>query len=244
MEETTAAAARPRDEVVAEGRWRFDEEVTKVFDDMLARSIPQYQTMRALVFEIGSTFVRPLTTIVDLGASRGEALAPFVDRFGPTGTSTFAALEISPPMLDVLRQRFPDRRNVSVLPVDLRTDFHPFSSSLTLSVLTLMFVPIEYRQRVVENVYRSLVPGGAFVLVEKLIGGCGATDRLFEDIYLATKRSSGYTPEQVGRKKLALEGVLVPISAEWNESLLRRAGFRVVESFWRWANFGAWIAIK
>lgn len=240
------AEPRDRDEVLAEGRWLFDEEVTSVFDDMLSRSIPQYQTMRSLVFDVGSRFVKPLTSIVDLGASRGEALAPFVDAFAPTRTSTFVALEVSEPMLDVLRKRFPPDpvRGVSILPLDLRTEFHPFTASLTLSVLTLMFVPIEYRQRVVENVYRSLVPGGAFILVEKLIGGCGQTDRLFEEIYLATKANSGYTAEQIERKKLSLEGVLVPISAEWNESLLRRAGFRVVEPFWRWANFGAWVAVK
>jgi hypothetical protein len=30
------------------GRWEFDESVTAAFDDMLARSIPQYKTMRAI----------------------------------------------------------------------------------------------------------------------------------------------------------------------------------------------------
>ena len=46
------------------------------------------------------------------------------------------------------------------------------------------------------------------------------------------------------RKALSLEGVLVPASAEWNEGLLRQAGFAEVECLWRWLNFGAWLAVR
>ena len=43
---------------------------------------------------------------------------------------------------------------------------------------------------------------------------------------------------------LALEGKLVPVTAHWNEELLRNAGFAQVECFWRWCNFAGWIAVK
>lgn len=66
------------DQTVPTGQWEFDEGVTAVFDNMLARSIPQYEEMRRLVFEIGCRYVKPHTDIVDLGCSRGEAMAPFV----------------------------------------------------------------------------------------------------------------------------------------------------------------------
>jgi tRNA (cmo5U34)-methyltransferase len=36
----------------------------------------------------------------------------------------------------------------------------------------------------------------------------------------------------------------VPVTAAWNEDLLQQAGFRHVECFWRWLNFGGWIAVK
>ncbi len=42
----------------------------------------------------------------------------------------------------------------------------------------------------------------------------------------------------------ALEGVQVPVTAKWNEDLLRAAGFRNVECYWRWMNFAAWVAVK
>jgi tRNA (cmo5U34)-methyltransferase len=34
------------------------------------------------------------------------------------------------------------------------------------------------------------------------------------------------------------------VTAKWNEDLLRDAGFRTVECFWRHLNFAGWVAVK
>ena len=39
------------------GKWEFNEEVTRVFDDMLERSIPDYEHMRSLTYRIGRNFI-------------------------------------------------------------------------------------------------------------------------------------------------------------------------------------------
>jgi tRNA (cmo5U34)-methyltransferase len=64
-------------------KWQFDESVAGVFDDMLERSIPQCRVMREAVTDVVSAFVVEGAPILDLGTSRGEALAPLVERFGP-----------------------------------------------------------------------------------------------------------------------------------------------------------------
>ena len=71
------------DTTMPSGKWRFDGDVTAAFDDMLERSIPQYNVMRDAVVSVGRTFVQPMTDVVDIGCSRGEALAPFVTEFWP-----------------------------------------------------------------------------------------------------------------------------------------------------------------
>src|SRR6185436_16243221 len=128
--------------------------------------------------------------------------------------------------------------------MDLREEYPPVRASLTLSVFTLQFVPIEHRQRVVQDVYDHTLPGGAFVLVEKVLGRSAHVDRLLVDRYYALKAANGYSQEAILRKRLALEGVLVPVTAKWNEDLLHLAGFSQVDCFWRWMNFAAWLAIK
>jgi tRNA (cmo5U34)-methyltransferase len=188
------------DRLIAGPKWAFDAAVTDAFDDMLRRSIPQYDVMRRAVLELGSEFVRPQTDIVDLGCSRGEALAPFVERFG--AHNRFAGVEVSPPMLAAARERFSGYVKVGVVELrdcDLRRDYPPARASLTLCVLTLQFTPIEYRQAILRRVWRHTVPGGALVLVEKLIGATAKLDGLFVRQYRALKAATGYSAEQIDR---------------------------------------------
>lgn len=234
-----------RDETKPEGRWSFDDKVTDAFPDMLARSIPQYASMRRLCFELGNHFVRPKTTILDLGCSRGEAMAPFLDRHG--ALCHHVGVEVSPPMLQACRERFAGWIDCSVVEVrddDLRRGYPPVQASLTLCVLTLQFTPIEHRQRIMRDAFRATLPGGALLLVEKVIGSTCDVDQLFNERYWALKVENGYGLDDVERKRLALEGVLVPVTARWNEDLLHAAGFRHVECFWRVLNFAGWLAIR
>ena len=84
---------------------------------------------------------------------------------------------------------------------------------MILSVLTLIFVPIECRQSLLSKVYRALLPGGALIVVEKVLGATAEIDELMVRLYYDKKRESGYTQEQIERKRLSLQGVLVPVTA-------------------------------
>jgi tRNA (cmo5U34)-methyltransferase len=228
-----------------EGKWEFNAEVTNAFDDMLARSIPQYELMRQACFDVGCRYVRPSTAILDLGCSRGEALAPFIDKFG--AYNRYVGVEVSQPMLEAARQRFAGLINCGVVEIrdlDLRKDYPPVKASVTLSILTLQFTPIEYRQRIVREVYKHTAPGGAFLLVEKILGGSAELDALMVDLYYALKERNGYSRDDIDRKRFALEGVLVPVTARWNEELLHGAGFAHIDCFWRFLNFAGWVAVK
>lgn len=244
---STASAPAPG------SRWEFDHEVTQAFDDMLERSIPNYGQMRQMVARAADWFLDRAThagrqpTLVDLGASRGTQVAPLVDTWG--ARARFYLVDQSEPMLDVMRERYDGMMNagiVTVAPWDLREGFPHASGrpAVVLSVLTLQFVPIEYRQRLLREAHEALLPGGALILVEKVLGSAEETNRLLVDLYYGLKRENGYTQEAVDRKRLALEGVLVPLTAQFDEELVRGAGFATVDVVWAWANFRAWVAVK
>lgn len=231
----------------APDRWEFDEEVSRVFDDMLSRSIPQYETMREAVTLVASAFLRRGLNVVDLGCSQGEALASLANL--PAIGNRFLGLEVSDPMLAAAQARFADAgERVRIHRWDLRhglpaDEVAEESAGVVLSVLTLMFLPVNYRARLLAQVRRALAPGGALVLVEKVLGEGPTTDDVLTANYHAKKAQSGYTPDEIERKRLSLEGVLVPLTASWNEELLRRAGFSEVETFWAWMNFRGWVAV-
>lgn len=234
-----------QDTVMPGDKWAFDDDVTNAFDDMLKRSIPQYDIMRQLCFEIGRQFVTEGADIVDLGCSRGEALAPFIDKFG--AHNRYIGIDVSKPMLEASRARFQGLINcgvASIREMDLRHEYPPALASVTLCILTLQFTPIEYRQRILRDIFKATLAGGALLLVEKVLGTTAEIDALIVSRYLEHKREMGYTQDQIDRKRLSLEGVLVPVTAKWNEELLRMAGFVQVDCFWRWMNFAGWIAVK
>lgn len=226
-------------------RWTFDDGVTDVFPDMLKRSIPQFDTMRRAVFELGSRFVQPGTDVVDLGCSLGDSLAPFLCHFG--AANRYCGVEVSAPMLKKLQQRFAAEITSGLLRIcctDLVKAYPAAQASLTLSILTLQFVPVQFRARIVQDIYESTAPGGALILVEKIAGSTPELDKLMITLYHALKHANGYSWDEIGKKSLALENVLIPLPSSGNEELLKRAGFVAVDCFWRWMNFAGYIAIK
>lgn len=228
-----------------ERSWVFDAEVTDHFDDMLERSIPGYRQMREITTEIGKEFVQPGTDIVDLGTSRGQALVPFTQHFG--ARNRYVGVEISEPMREAFRETFkswPMPSVVRILDTDLRYSYPFVDASLTLAVLTMIFVPINYRARIMDDIYRHTRPGGALILVEKTIGHYGLTDALLVKHYHELKHRNGYSWDEITNKVKALEGVQVPLTARQNEALMKNAGFAQVEEIWRHLNFAAWVAVK
>lgn len=229
----------------AGAKWEFDESVVACFDDMLARSIPDYATMRDAVHRLARRYVKPHTDVVDLGASRGRQVEPLFDEFG--AYNRWVLVEKAPAMLDVLRERFKyaeDAGYAKVLDLDLRKGYPSVQASLTLAVLTLQFVPIEHRARVIQDAFDRTVSGGALIVVEKILGSTSKLASTFIDEYHAYKAANGYSQDEIAAKAESLEGALVPVSAEENERMLRAAGFRHVECFWRWMNFAGWVAVK
>lgn len=239
------AISTPKDETLPQSAWQFDSGVTAVFDDMLSRSIPQYDVMRQSCLDLATRYIQRGSDVVDIGCSRGEAMAALVDQYG--AQCRFIGLDVSEPMLDAARERFTGLIRTGVVDIrhyDLRQGMPACKASVILSVLTIQFTPIEYRLKILKSIYDSLLPGGALIFVEKILGATADLDGAMVGLYYGLKAHNGYSQEQIERKRLSLEGVLVPVTAKWNEELLHMSGFREIDCFWRWMNFAGWVAVK
>lgn len=230
------------DHILAGNTWAFDSDVTEVFDDMLSRSIPGYEDMREVTTALALKFLGEPGRVVDLGAARGEALARLL---AVRPEAEAIAVEVSPPMLDAAKQRLASYKHAHASRIDLRLDYPEATDvDVVLAVLTLQFIPIEHRWRILHEAEQSLRPGGALLLVEKVLGSSYPTDQLLVETYYDRKRLLGYSDEEITRKRLSLEGVLVPVTAEANERMLAAAGFGPVERVWQSLNFAGWLAIR
>jgi len=236
------------DQIIVTEKWAFNKEVAACFANMLERSIPQYDIMRDLTFKVANPFVKHGTDIIDIGCSTGLALEPFIATYG--ALTRFIGIEVSEPMVEQAIEKFSGYINlkpkiVNIINHDIKKGLPDYAMpSVVLSILTIQFVPIEYRMGIIQDIYDKLLIGGAFIFVEKVIGGSAKIDKVLVENYLSLKKDNGYSEEQILRKKASLEGVLVPVTAKWNEELLKIAGFKQVDCFWRCFNFAGWLAIK
>lgn len=216
-------------------RWEFDAKITDAFEDMLRRSIPQYEIMRKAIVDI--VIKEHPDRISDVGCSRGDMIA---DLLKVLPDIEYYGYEISEPMLSAAKARFKDNKNVHIKKIDLRGGMDLSASpSFCLCILTLQFIPMEHRQKLITEMAQTQY---GLILVEKVLGSDANINKTFVSLYEKMKLENGYSEEDVLRKKMSLEGVLVPVTAKWNEELLKMAGFKSFDCFWRWMNFAGWFA--
>ena len=205
------------DNVVPGEKWEFDSAVADCFSDMLSRSIPQYEVMRSSSASLVANIIEQNNAyrefnILDIGCSDGLMIQAMLGKLkGNQGR--FLGVDVSEPMLEKARKRFEVVNSASVNAVsikncDLRKDFPKNDYDVVTSILSIQFIPIEYRQQILQNVYDNLIKGGAFIFVEKVLGNTANLNKLFVKNYYDMKEANGYSKEQIERKRLSLEGVL------------------------------------
>jgi tRNA (cmo5U34)-methyltransferase len=229
------------------GGFVFDGAVAAVFDDMLQRSIPQYDEQQRMLVELARAFWRPGTSVYDLGCSTATTLINVARALD--GPARLVGYDNAPSMLEQAA------RNIAAHGLADRIELRPGDlndisgaafehASLVTMCWTLQFVRPLNRDALVRAIHDALVPRGALIVTEKVLANDPAVARLFVDAYHGLKHRNGYTELEIARKREALENVLIPYRVEENRELFRRNGFATVETFFQWYNFVGFLCVK
>lgn len=224
--------------------FEFDERVAEVFDDMLDRSIPFYGEVQRMILDLVSHYYQQGSRIYDLGCSTGLMMAALVRTYPEI--AHVVGLDTSPAMIEKARARMAETEYqgvVDLLDQDIR-EAPMEQASVVIMNYTLQFIRPLYRARVVRSIYEALLPGGIFILSEKVLEESTQVSRLFIDMYYRFKRRQGYTEMEISQKRERLENVLIPYKVGELRELLSEAGFAQAEVFFKWNNFSSLIAIK
>lgn len=233
------------DTVMQDGKWQFDAEVTRVFPDMLSRSIPGMELMRDLTMSLAlETFSsKDSVYVLDLGCSRGEMLDLSL-RSTFFGEVHGVGIDSSADMITYCRSTFQEDC-LTFVHADIRdVEITQNRYDIVYCILTAQFVPVEHRQALIRNIYEGMAPNGRLFWVEKVLGDDATGQAALTAAYDLFKERNGYSAPQIAAKKKSLEGVLVPLQAAHNASWLVSEGFRTVQQYWQALNFAAWMAIK
>lgn len=246
---TALPAEAATDRLFAEPRppkdFAFDDRTAAVFDDMVNRSVPFYGEIQRMTAEMAADFAVPGSNLYDLGCSTAttfEALDPVVDR-----GVRFIGIDNSEAMLAKATRKvegFDSGRPIEFINGDLNKPLAIENASVVTMILTLQFVRPLYREQVLRNVFAGMNDAGCLILVEKLTIENSMLNRLFIRYYYAQKRRAGYSETEIAQKREALENVMIPYRFEENVELLKKVGFKSVETFFRWYNFCGIMAVK
>jgi tRNA (cmo5U34)-methyltransferase len=229
--------------------FRFNENVARVFPDMLRRSIPGYKASLEAIGSLAARYVRAGTTCYDLGCSLGAVTLAM--RHGINQPCCrVVAIDSAPAMIERCRQIIAkdDRLNgpetqVDVLEDDIR-NIEISNASMIVLNYTLQFIPPDERDGVLNTIYAGLNPGGVLVLSEKVIDADERIEELLVELHHEHKRRNHYSALEVARKRAALENVLVPETVEAHCERLRRAGFSHSAVWLRHYNFVSIVAFR
>jgi tRNA (cmo5U34)-methyltransferase len=223
----------------------FSERVVEVFDDMLDRSIPFYREVIRSTARLLQVSLGPQEPVVDLGCATGTTLLELA-RMLPDKELRFIGVDNSQAMLDKARLKselFSKQDIITFIEEDITRLHHPETGAFLLNY-TLQFIRPLLRQDFLTQLHADLRPGGLLILCEKTISPDRRLNREFIEIYHQFKRERGYSELEIAKKREALENVLIPFSIDENKALLKNAGFAVVETFFQWFNFAAFVAVK
>jgi tRNA (cmo5U34)-methyltransferase len=224
------------------GTFSFDENVARVFDDMISRSVPLYADVQRSVPMLVSLLDHAPAKVIDLGCSTGTSLI-LLSQMLPEHELELVGVDNSQPMLDQCQEKLEtvelSHRIETVC--DTIQSYAFENASAVLMNYTLQFVPQLDRPAMLRRIRESIRPGGFLLISEKVAHEQPAMDDALVDLYFEYKRRQGYSELEISRKRDALENVLVPLTAESNLQLIRNAGFTRVEVLLKWFNFATFL---
>ncbi|NVK58163.1 MAG: carboxy-S-adenosyl-L-methionine synthase CmoA [Alteromonadaceae bacterium] len=223
----------------------FDEAVADVFPDMISRSVPGYQTIIHTIGQLAASHVQPRSMVYDLGCSLGAASLS-VSRSCPAQHCQIAAIDSSPAMVERCKRTVGSFQLPN--PIEVSEGFAQTvtmkNASMVIMNFTLQFIPPPERAAMLQSIYDALLPGGIFVLSEKIRHGNTAGETLINDLHLNFKRQNGYSELEISQKRAALENVMLIDTFADHDQRLNDAGFSDVVMWYRCFNFMSLVAIK
>lgn len=226
---------------LAHETWSFAEAIDN-FDAHILQSIPNCQEQREYIATLARFFMHSEAKAYEIGVSTGQLARAVLTRI-PERSLSYIGIDVEPVMVAAAQRNLSDDKRFSGLLANA-SDFSFDAATLIISYYTLQFIPLSERQALVQRLFKSLRPGGAFILYEKTIAEDARLQDMLTQLYYDFKAEQGLSAEAILNKAVSLRGISMPLSLEGNRQLLLNAGFSSVELVYRNYCFAGYLAIK
>lgn len=245
MTDTKDTIYADADPLAGAGLFRFDDNVARVFPDMIKRSVPGYTTIVAMTGLLAQRYASEGSRLYDLGCSLGASTLAMRQNLQVEGCRLIA-VDNSAAMLERCRSIIDTDTHDT--PVDLvcagLQDVAIVDASVVVLNFTLQFIPLAERDAVIRRIYTGLRPGGVMVLSEKVTFEDSNLNQLNIALHHEFKRANGYSDMEIAGKRAALENVLLPETLARHKQRIAAAGFSSCDVWFQCFNFASLIALK
>jgi len=239
MKDRDRVFSEPRSQIVD---FVFDDEVARVFPDMIRRSVPGYETIIPITGLLAARHVSTLPAesrrVYDLGCSLGASTLALLGQLGDSAASIIG-VDSSAPMLERARMLVGDAR-VSFLHADIRElEFEPAAAVLLNFVL--QFITPDERGALLKRIRACIAPAGVLVVSEKLRFQTAEEQAFYDAAHLDFKRANGYSELEISQKRTALENVMLIDSEEQHRERFTQAGFGHIRKWFQCLNWVSYL---
>ena len=236
-----------RDEIYKDkvdiSKFTFDQKVVDVFDDMVLRSVPGYKQMIELIGLAGRTYPVVNSNVYDLGCSTGAVTLSIASNLKSASVKIFS-IDNSKEMIEQCSKNLSGTEaNIKYICDDIEK-IQLDNASLIVLNLTLQFINPQYRSDLIKRIFKSLLPGGALIISEKIINENEEINKSLISLHESFKRENGYSETEIAQKRKAIEDVLIPESIEQHLKRLSDAGFKKPLVQMQCINFASFLAVK
>ena len=204
----------------------FNEEVTEVFEDMIDRSVPGYNTTLRIIQQQAKNHYIDGSNVYDLGCSLGASTSSLLNALN--GRSKVIGIDNSDSMIRSCRERFSrsiKAEKVKFLKEDI-SQSEIVNASIVVINFVLQFLSIKERADLFQNIYQGLVPGGILILSEKVHFDSKKRTAEISNIHHFFKAKNGYSKLEISSKRDSLEGVLVTETESRHIYRAKELGFK------------------
>ena len=154
----------------------------------------------------------------------------------------FYGIDVVPEMIKFAKKNS-RQKNITYLLKDINKQKF-LKSDFVISFYTLQFIKQKYRQKIINNIYKSLNWGGGFFFAEKVRSYDARTQDMNNEVYKEWKLHQGFSDTEINSKTKSLKGILDPFSSKGNLEMLKRAGFKDISVKAKFVSFEIVLAIK
>lgn len=225
--------------------FRFDEQVVRVFPDMIARSVPGYELIVPMIGMLARRYAQDDSRLYDLGCSLGAASMAIIGAVRAKGVEIIA-VDNSSAMVERCQRNLNEMK--PSIPVEVRLqnilDTEIQNASVVVLNFTLQFLDRGQRQALIDRIADGMCEGGVLIISEKICFDDESEQAEQTHWHHDFKRTQGYSDLEIAQKRDALEDVLRPETEETHFKRLQKAGLSNPRRWFQCFSFVSYIAFK